>query len=186
MDAIEDIENALNISFPVASGLRVDDCRRLTGPGLLWDHAGAVLDVFFEGFEPELLIASWTRNARSVLDAVGWQSEQTTERLFDGGANLSISAPMDQLYSAVFVAQTIWHLCASELLGKEPNAFAPMISDLTEVMKRESNPALIALMQAATDRQIDALSDDDELSLGHGVGSNSWPVTDLPIPDEVD
>ena len=43
-EAIEDIENALDIPIPTSDTLVLDDDRRLTGPGLLWNEAGAVLD----------------------------------------------------------------------------------------------------------------------------------------------
>ncbi len=59
MSPIEDIEDALDISFAQTEYLRVDDCRRVTGPGLLWNRAGAVLDVFFDGIEPDTVIAKW-------------------------------------------------------------------------------------------------------------------------------
>lgn len=186
VDSIEDIEDALTIPIPSSEHLVLDDTRRLTGPGLLWEYPGAVLDVFFDGIEPDALILAWQKNVRLVLDAVGWSNQSHIERQFDGGVNLAISAPMDQLYSAIFVGQTAWHFSAAELLGEEPNDFASMINDLKSVMQREANPRLIALMDEANKRQIDILSDDDDVSLGHGMGSQTWPVTELPDPKDVD
>ena len=185
-DTVEDIEDALLIPIPSAHNLILDDVRRLTGPGMLWAHPGAVLDVLFDGIDPEDLIAVWRKHIRHVLDRVGWMDQSSIERHFDGGVNLAISAPMDQLYSAIFVGQTAWHLCAAELLGETANDFAPMIADLLSVMKREANPRLIALIAEANRRQIDVLCDDDDLSLGHGKGSRTWPVTALPNPGEVE
>lgn len=185
-ESIEDIEDALSIPIPSSEHLMLDDTRHLTGPGLLWERPGAVLDVFFDDIAPDALILVWQRNVRRVLDAVGWLDQSHIERQFDGGVNLAISAPMDQLYSAIFVAQTAWHFSAAELLGEEPSDFAPMIDDLKSVMQREVNPRLIALMYEANRRQIDILSDDDDVSLGHGMGSQTWPVTELPDPKDVD
>lgn len=185
MDSIEDIEDALTIPFPSSKQLVLDDTRRLTGPNLLWAHPGAVMDVFYEGFDADRILALWQKNARRVLDAIGWENQIYIERRFDGGVNLALSAPMDQLYSAIFVGQTIWHFCAAELLEEAPGDFAVMIDDLKSIMAREANPRLIALIIAANDRQIDVLCDDDDLSLGHGKGSQTWPVTDLPNPDDV-
>ncbi len=51
MDRIEELETALEIESATADHIRVDDVRRLTGPGLLWDRPGAVVDVFFEDVE---------------------------------------------------------------------------------------------------------------------------------------
>ena len=178
-------EDTLEIPCPSAENLVLDDYRRLTGPGLLWDQPGAVLDVFFYEFTPEAVIDCWRRHARRVLEAIGWQDQMSIERVFDGGANLAMSGPMDQLYSTMFAAQTAWHFCASELLEQAPGDFDTMIKSLSEVMDREANPALIALIKAAEEHGIDVLCDDDDLSLGHGIGSQVWPVTNLPAPEDV-
>lgn len=164
----------------------MDDSRRLTGPGMLWDHPGAVLDISFSVFDPQQIIAIWNKNARRVLDGVGWGGERIISRPFAGGLNLAISAPMDQLYSAIFVAQTAWHFCAAEILDQPASNFDAMIGNLKTVMAREANPALIALIGAANLHKIDILCDDDEISLGHGNGSKVWPVNKLPTPDTVD
>ena len=34
---VEELEDALAIPFPVSDSLYLEDSRRLTGPGLLWD-----------------------------------------------------------------------------------------------------------------------------------------------------
>jgi len=180
------VEDALTIVIPSAGNLALNDSRRITGPGLLWKHPGAVLDVFFHDIDAKQVEALWSREARRVLDAIGWQQQHITTRHFDGGVNLAVSAPMDQLHSAVFAARAAWHYCASELLSKQSDNFEEMINDLQKVMKMEANPNLISLITAASEHGIDILSDDDELSLGHGKGSQTWPISDLPNPKEVD
>ncbi|MDP5218434.1 Mur ligase family protein [Ruegeria sp. 2205SS24-7] len=186
MDRIEELETALTIVSAVADNIRVDDARRLTGPGLLWDRPGAVIDVFVEDVDLNLIARLWDRHARSVLDALGWQQEDHIVRQFQGGVNLAISAPMDQLYSSIFAAQTAWHFCAAELLDQTPGDFDAMIADVKTVMAKEANPALIALIAAAQSHGVDILCDDDEVSIGHGTGSQVWPVDALPTPDQVD
>ncbi len=149
VEAIEYIEDALTIPIPSSDTLVLDDYRRLTGPGLLWNEAGAVLDVFFQGHDTERLVSLWQIEARRVLDGIGWQREKVIARTFEGGANLAISAPMDQLYSAIFAAQTAWHFVASSILSTEPGSFDKMIDDLKGVMTREANQELIQLIEAA-------------------------------------
>lgn len=185
VETIEDIEDALSIPIAFADHLVLDDARRLTGPNMLWEHPGAVLDVFYQGFDDEKITGLWQHYARQVLDAVGWVDQKSIARSFDGGVNLAISAPMDQLYSAIFVARTAWHFCAAPLLGQPYGDFVTMIDDLKSVMLREANPALIALIDAAGANNVDVLTDDDDLSLGHGAGSLTWPVSDLPAPADV-
>lgn len=145
MDTIEEIENALSIDSPSSDHLKIADCRRLTGPGLLWDHPGAVVQVDSDMAAADIITA-WRKHARLVLDGVGWDRQSLTERAFDGGINLALSAPMDQLYSAVFVAETAWSFCAADLLTRPSGDFSAMMDDLRAAMTREANPGLIALL----------------------------------------
>jgi len=179
------IEDALDIAIPASDGLVLDDTRRLTGPGLLWDHPGAVLDVLFRDHAPDTVMANWHEEARRVMDAIGWSDQSITTRAYDGGVSLAISAPLDQLYSATFVAQTAWHFCAAKLLNVDTSGFDTMVADLTSVMAREANPRLINILQHAEARGVGFLVDDDTLSLGYGKNSQSWPVLDLPEPGTI-
>jgi folylpolyglutamate synthase/dihydropteroate synthase len=185
-ESADTIETALDIHCSSSDELILDDFRRLTGPGLLWSHVGANLDILCPSATLDQVIEVWRQQARRVLDAIGWQDQQVIERRFDGGANLAISAPMDQLYSAMFACQTAWHFCAAALLNKSANNFDVMIDDLLHIMQREANPALLALIEAAHDHGVDVLCDDDELSIGHGIGSQTWSVFDLPSPESID
>ncbi len=185
MNRIEDLETALDIRWAQADHIRTDPVRRLTGPGMLWDRSGAVVDIHFTGIQSERLLALWQKHARLVLDAMGWPDQHMTFRAFQTGATLAISAPQDQLYSAVFAVQTAWHFCAADLLGAEPLPFDRMISDLKGVMAKEANPVLRDLIAAAAAHDVDILIDDDEISIGHGVGSQTWSMTKLPAPEVV-
>ena len=66
------------------------DSRRLTGPNVLWALPGAVIDVRFDDEGPDRVIAVWEEQVRRMLDAVGWETEQTCVRRFSGGASLAI------------------------------------------------------------------------------------------------
>ena len=183
---MDDIENALTIDIPGNDTLRLEDSRRLTGPGFLWDAPGAVLEVHYTGHDAARVASLWVTHARRVLDAIGWQDQDITDRGFEDGHNLALSAPMDQLYSAIFAAETAWHFCAAELIDAPAGDFDQMIAELTHVMRREANPALTRLIEAGNARGIDVLCDDDEVSIGHGTGATTWPVDQLPAPEEVD
>ena len=182
---IENFEAQLNAALPGSKRLVLEDARRLTGPGLLWAYPGATLDILYRGFTAKQIIDRWAHYARQTLDAVGWQSQQITQRKFSGGLNLAISAPMDLLYSATLIAQASWHFCAAELLDQQALPVGMLHDELKRIMQLEANPKLIALLDAAEQHHIDALCDDDILSLGHGKGSQSWSVTQLPGPDEI-
>ena len=153
------------------------EARRLTGPGMLWDRPGAVLDIFgaVAGVADR-----WQCQARRLLDAVGWRGEAVMALAFDGGVTLALSAPIDQLYAAVSVAEAAWALCVSE------GDFAAVVAALRAEMLAEANPALVALVNAAAARGLEALCDEDAVSLGHGAGSQGWPVGALPDVAAVD
>lgn len=184
-DRLEAFEHSLGQVYPQNENFILDSARRLTGPGLLWSHSGAILDVFSEQLPVGPIVSLWPTQARALLDQVGWHDQQCTTRVFEGGLNLAISAPMDQLYSAVALAQLAWYQLLAELDGVLTPVSAEMLKQLHQIMQAEANPALIALLTAAAEHDVDALCDDDELSLGHGKGSRCWPVNALPRPDEV-
>lgn len=73
---VDELETALSIPVPEDDRLLLDDSRRLTGPGLLWKHYGANLDVFVEEFDKSEIAKVWSQEARKVLDAIGWQAER--------------------------------------------------------------------------------------------------------------
>ena len=63
MDRIKELENSLTIVCAQADHIRVDDTRRLTGPGLMWDLPGAVIDVFFDDAETDEIAGLWQIHA---------------------------------------------------------------------------------------------------------------------------
>lgn len=183
---IEAIENFLTIKQPDSDQLILDDSRRITGPGMIWDRRGALLDILVEGFDKQAVLAVWETEIRRVLGALEWNNSETVSRIFENGVTVMISAPADLLYSAVFVVETSWHLAAHELLNQQPEDFDTLIADLKEVIALEANPSLIALQRAAESRGIDLLNDDDFVSLGHGTGSEVWSVNSIPGPNAID
>lgn len=182
---VEELEEALDIPFSPSDVLFMEDSRRLTGPGLLWAQPGAIVEVVAKGFAPQAIEEAWHRHAKTLMNALGWQSERSVARPHEDGLNLAISAPVDQLYSAIFVAQAAWHYTANEILQTQSMPLQEMLADLRDVMNSEANVELIALQKAAADHQVDFISDDEELSIGHGCGSQTWSVDALPAADEV-
>ncbi|MEH6587136.1 MAG: Mur ligase family protein [Halioglobus sp.] len=182
---VEELEDALTIPFPASDRLYLEDSRRLTGPGLLWDKPGAIAEVVVHDLNLNDVATIWHDKARQLLDAVDWQAERCICRPHEDGLNLAISAPIDQLYSAIFVIQASWHYTVCELLDQTPIPQAQMLEDLRAVMSSEANPPLIALQQAAAEHAVDFLSDDDSVSIGHGCGSQTWEVLSLPAIDTV-
>ncbi len=170
--------------------LLMKDSRRLTGPNMIWDHPGAVIDVAGEDSSIESLIDAWKTEARRILKAVGFDQETTGVRRFQGGASLALSAPIDALYAATEVNEWAFHSACKSLGFDTGETPVPPIAEATDqlrsIIEEERNPALLALRQAAVDNQVAFLTDDDEASIGMGIGSRRFEVSDLPDPNDLD
>jgi UDP-N-acetylmuramyl tripeptide synthase len=165
--------------------MKLEDSRRLTGANLFWDLPAAIIDVAIEG-PPEPVIRAWESAAMKWLDAVGYPDEKTCYRVFDGGASLLISAPIDVLYSMCELNEVAWasalHACGE---GEAPD-YDEEFPRLNRLFDEERNPALLALQKAAHDHGVPFLWDDDEVSLGYGEGALVWPPDSLPSPEDID
>lgn len=185
--------------------MKILDSRRLTGPNLLLDGAGAVLEVSLHGVDPARAIEQWKLEARRLLDALGWAESRLAARIHRAGATLAFSAPMDALYAATEVNEAAWH-AATRALGGEKAAAEPRghghddtledlaedgdgdpseddeITRLRELIASERRPALELLEREAARRGVTFLSDDRRVSVGLGAGSRTWPVEEMPEP----
>ena len=169
-----------------SENLIVDGCRRLTGPSLVWSEPGAILDVLVIDMDMERVLECWNRQLRQLLADVDWKQPRLTHRRFENGYNLLLGAPIDQLYSAVLALETAWYCCACELLGQPIESRAALIDELRAQMRRERNPALLAIEAAAAEHAVDFLADDEVISLGHGIGSRCYPIEQIPSPQQID
>ncbi|MBT8049359.1 MAG: Mur ligase [Xanthomonadales bacterium] len=157
------------------------DSRRLTGPNLYWDRPSAIIDVEIEG-SPEPVIQAWEAAVKQWLDQAGYPDEKTCFRVFEGGASLLISAPIDVLYSMCELNELAWasalSACSS---GPKPDPDEE-VPRLTRLFDEERNPSLLNLQAAAHEHRVPFLWDDDEVSLGYGKTCRSWKPDELPAP----
>jgi cyanophycin synthetase len=169
--------------------LELDDSRRLTGKGMLWDLPGAVIDAFVDGIDKTKVVECWQKQVRNLLDAVNWPNEQTTFRIFEDGVTLALSAPFDALYAATEINEAAWNLTCDELQTQSANTPKPteaLTASLLQMIADEVNPTLLALITKADALNVAWLTDDDEFSLGFGKTVQIWPANELPTVDEVD
>ncbi len=162
------------------------DSRRLTGPGLLLDRPGAVLELRLGGLDPEQAIAAWKRVALRLLHDVGWPNEQLATRTFGGGVSLALTAPVDALYAATSLNELAWEAAAAELGEGPAPDYAAGLASLHDAIATESNPALVALRDAARARGLTFLSGEEQVSVGSGKGVQVWPEASLPDVAAVD
>ncbi len=162
------------------------DSRRLTGPGLMLDGPGAVLELRLGGQDPDQATAAWESAARRLLRDVGWADEQLATRRFPGGVSLALTAPVDGLYAATELNELAWEAAAAELGSGPPPDYAAGVASLRGAIAAESNSALVALRAAARSRGLTFLSGEEHVSVGSGVGALVWPEAALPDPAAVD
>jgi UDP-N-acetylmuramyl tripeptide synthase len=164
------------------------DARRLTGPSLLFDRPGSILDVCCSEADARQLIPVWEQQVRRMLAALGWSAEREfASRILIGGVSLGFTAAIDVLYTASEINEWAWAACAAELQGAgAPEDFEAAVARLCDAAEAEANPRLIELEQLAASHGVTLLWDDDEASLGLGRHSATWPVRELPDPATLD
>lgn len=179
------------------------DSRRLTGNNLYFDGPGAALEVPFKQASGVVVDAAvlqrWRDNILRLRNAMGWADGAVSVREHRSGASLAFAAPIDQLYTAAEANE--WALHAA--LGLRADA-APVddesesprphvahfddeeaLRQLHVLAQAEANPALIALLEAASRHGVPAHADDDAVSIGEGEHARIWPVSALPGIDAV-
>ena len=96
------------------------DARRLTGPSLLWNKAGSILDIGCSADAVDDVIRDWSRAVQYMLTAVGWGDESICHCRLTGGVSLAFSAPIDALYAASEINEWAWTCLESGLRLAEP------------------------------------------------------------------
>lgn len=156
--------------------------RRLTGPNLFSRSPGAVLEVASgaPGFDEHL--TRWPSLALALAERLHWELTKTVVRPHRGGAQCYLSAPVDALLAATEVAEQAW-------LGAEaPESFDEddTVARLHVAVLHERTPNLATLSAEAERRSLALLVDEEEVSVGLGSGSITWPRRALPSPNDVD
>ncbi|MEM7281451.1 MAG: Mur ligase family protein, partial [Pseudomonadota bacterium] len=162
--------------------MKLIDCRRLTGPSIIWNRPGSIADVECASDQIDPLVSAWEKNARKMLDAVGWYEGQTMTHRFSYGVSLALSSPIDAMYAATELNEWAFNASVQELGGDAEDfvPFSEAIETIQSAINEEINPALISLKSQADQHRVVFLSDDDEVSLGFGKYSETWPVTKVP------
>jgi len=162
------------------------DARRLTGPNILCNKPGAILDIACTMDEADRLLPFCEVHIGRMLSAVGWGGERVRHVRLAGGISIMFSAPIDALYAATTINEWVWDCCAAELCGRDWPDFDTKVGEICAAIAAESNPPLLALQAVAEEHDVAFLWDDDEVSVGHGSQCEVWPVRQLPQPDMLD
>jgi cyanophycin synthetase len=165
--------------------LKLLDSRRVTGPGLLLDGPGAVVDVALDAPTRDRAIEAWREAATRMLAAVGWPDARLHSRYFQGGATLGFTAPPDVLYTATELNEWAWASAAATISGSGAPALEPDAARLRAALEVERNPALLAIRAAAGAHGVNFLAGEELVSVGSGAGVQVWPERELPDPAQV-
>ncbi len=161
------------------------DARRLTGPNLVLEGAGSILDVRCTPEEADQLIPVWADNVARMLEALGWPSARFASRKLLGGVSLAFSASIDALYAASEINEWAWAASAFELgAGEEEPDFEEALAAVRASAEDESNAELMWLIDECEAHGKTLLWDDDDVSVGLGRYSDTWSVQ--AIPDALD
>lgn len=162
------------------------DARRLTGPSLLADSPGSILDIACTRKEADRLVPVWTRHVERMLGDLGWEDSTLSLSHLSGGISLFFTAAIDALYAATEINEWAWAASAAELSDSEPPDYADALAAVNAAIAEEANPDLLALQREAAATERSFLWDDDQASVGLGRFSSTWPVRELPAPGDVD
>jgi UDP-N-acetylmuramyl tripeptide synthase len=162
------------------------DARRLTGPSLLFDTHGTVMDIACSADEADRLVSAWKKHVERMLSALGWNDIEFATAKLAGGVSLAFTAPLDALYAASAINEWAWAACDHQHNGADAPDFSAALAEIRDAIAEEANPALIDLEARAAANGVTMLWDDDEASLGLGRHSQTWPVRELPEPQSLE
>ena len=180
------------------------DSRRLTGPNLVWSSPGALLEVRFSG-KNERVVELWKQHIVLLRNALGLPDMDLAVKRTRPGAWLVVGGPIDQLYGLIDLSELAWQRAVASCGGanggesagasggaaisvSETDEEATELSEasIAASLAEERNPALLALQREAERHNVAFLWDDDLVSLGMGVHSQSWPVRSIPDLNRID
>lgn len=166
--------------------MELTDSRRLTGPSLVLNSPGAAAEISLRDEIKDSAVTLWKDHVRTLLDALGWTDARIVTRMYEGGATLAISAPIDALYAATEIVEAAWKSVQASLEGASPADFGSVIDTLTHDIATERQPELLALASAADTHGVTCLIDDDHVTLGLGISRQTWPRDQVPSPEAVE
>jgi cyanophycin synthetase len=165
------------------------DSRRLTGPNRYFEGPAVTLTPLGEAAADADALNAWAAQVRAVSRALGWPDPAPVIERRSASTSLVFRAPQDAQLTATELSEWAWERAAAQAgesafdrahdLGENP------ARALAARAAAERLEQLIELRSAAGRHGLPLLEDDDEISIGAGAGSRSWPRGALPAIDSV-
>ncbi|HEU5040446.1 MAG TPA: Mur ligase family protein [Gemmatimonadales bacterium] len=165
--------------------MRLLDSRRLTGPGLVLDRPGVVLDLEVDAAHREAAADAWREAVHRLLLAVGWRDARIRTREFGTGLSLAFTAPPDVLYAAAELNECAWAAAQAAIAGTPAPPAETAAERLRQLIVAEQNPGLLAMRAAAEAHGVTFLHGEELVSVGSGRGVRIWPEREVPPPAAV-
>ena len=162
------------------------DTRRATGRTILMDGPGALMEA---APPPEIasnLATRWRREVRKLAAALGWTATQVNTLWFAPSLHLGLTAPIDQLMLATYVAEWGYELALSGVIEHEVPRRSRIIARLKRRRGGMANPALDLLYRRAAKERAQTLLGEGDISVGEGSMAQTWPQVDPPDADSID
>jgi UDP-N-acetylmuramyl tripeptide synthase len=160
------------------------DSRRLTGPNRYFPGPAVTLTPCGASAEDARTLEAWAARVRSMASALGWPDPTPVIDRRSTGTFLVFRPPAELLVTATELSEWAWERAAAEA-GERSFDLAQDLGDdavavLTGRAAAEGSAALRELRAAALEHRLPLLEDDDEVSIGAGAGSHTWPRAALP------
>ncbi len=164
----------------------VRDSRRLTGVSLLLDTPGALLEVEPPAASAAPLLKRWRREAALLARLLGWRDSVVVARALPPSALCALSAPVDQLLTATFVAEYAWELALADVLGEPAPARTRILERLARRARERNRPALRRLFDEAQRHRAQVLIGDGDISFGEAEAAVVYDQDAVPADAMLD
>lgn len=157
--------------------MRVENARRLTGRGFFSPRPGAAVELWLEGEEAvPTLLPQWNEVLDALLVGLGLLKNERFHHIHERGLTTAVTAPIDRCLALADALEQ----AAQRFAGSLQTPLPQIIGAFHAAIPTEADPGLVAFERAAREHEVPFLWDDDEVSLGLGAHSRTWPARALP------
>jgi len=161
------------------------DTRRATGRTILLDAPGAIMEASPPAEIATNLATRWRREARRLAIGLGWAETRVNTIWFAPSLHLGLTAPVDQLMVATYVAEWAYELALSGLIEHEVPRRSRILARLSRRRDSAANPLLDQMYRRAGRERAQILLGEGDVSVGEGAMAQTWPQAEPPDADSI-
>lgn len=162
------------------------DTRRATGRTILMEGPGALMEAAPPAEIATHLATRWRREVRRLTAALGWEESVCNSLWFAPSLHLGLTAPVDQLMLATYVAEWAYELALSGVIEHEVPRRSRIVARLIRRRDGMANPALDELYRRAIKERAQVLLGEGDVSVGEAAHAQTWPQASPPEADSID